>query len=181
MGWLLWVMCRYLRERVISFLLDMYPEVGLRNRTTVLILVFWGNAYWLPRCLHQLTFPPTQGLRSFIHFEFMFVYDVRECSNLTLYLQWSSFPSITYWRDCLFSIIYSCLLCHRSVDHKSLGLFLGFISCSIDLCLFLCCFNVALWFSLKSGSRIPSALFSFLRIALAVLGPLWLPHITKLH
>ena len=29
------------------------------------------------------------------------------------YMQLSSFPSISYWRDCLFAIAYSCLLCHR--------------------------------------------------------------------
>ena len=29
------------------------------------------------------------------------------------YMSLSSFPSTTYWRDCLFSIVYSCLLCQR--------------------------------------------------------------------
>ena len=33
----------------------------------------------------------------------------------------------------LFSIVYPCLLCHRLVNHRYVGLSLGFLSCSIDL------------------------------------------------
>ena len=49
------------------------------------------------------------------------------------YMWLSSFPSTTYWRDCLFSSVYSYLLCCRLIDHKCMGLFLGFLSCSTDL------------------------------------------------
>ena len=56
-----------------------------------------------------------------------------------------------------------------------MGLFLGSLSCSIDLCLFLCQYQVALitvalYCSLKAGSMIPPALFFFLKIVLAVQG-----------
>ena len=37
-----------------------------------------------------------------IHFEFIFLYGVRECSNFIIWHTVSSFPSTTYWRDCLF-------------------------------------------------------------------------------
>ena len=47
--------------------------------------------------------------RSLIHFEFIFVYGVQECSNFIL-LHVASFPGTTYWRGCLFSIVYSCRL-----------------------------------------------------------------------
>ena len=85
------------------------------------------------------------------------------------YMQLSSFPSTTYRRDCLFSIIYPCLLCHRLVDHRCVGLPLGFLSCSIDLFLFLCQYHivlitVALQYSLKLGHMIPPAMFFFLKI-----------------
>ena len=55
-----------------------------------------------------------------------------------------------------------------------MGLFLGSLSCSIDLCLFLCQYQVALitvalYCSLKAGSMIPPALFFFLKIAKAIL------------
>ena len=39
----------------------------------------------------------------------------------SFYVELYRFPSTTYWRDCLFSIVYSCLLCHRLVGHKCLG------------------------------------------------------------
>ena len=43
-----------------------------------------------------------------------------------IYMQLSGFPYITCWRACLFSIVYSCLLCHRLIDHRCVGLFLGY-------------------------------------------------------
>ena len=33
---------------------------------------------------------------SLIHFEFLFVYGVRKCSNFFFYIQLSSFPTTTY-------------------------------------------------------------------------------------
>ena len=71
--------------------------------------------------------------RSLIHFEFIFVYSVRECSNFIYLHVASSFPSATYWRDSLFSIMYSCFLCTRLMDHRCVSLFLGFLSCYIHL------------------------------------------------
>ena len=82
------------------------------------------------------------------------------------------FPSATYWTDCLFSIVYSCLLCCILIDHRCGGLFLGSLICSIDLCLFLCQYHavlitVGLQNSLKSRRMISPALFFFIKIALA--------------
>ena len=51
--------------------------------------------------------------RSLNHFEFIFVYDVRECSNF-VYFQVFSFPSTISHRNCLFS--NSCALFHRLID-----------------------------------------------------------------
>ena len=48
-----------------------------------------------------------------------------------IYIQLSSFPSTTRWTNCLFPILYSCLLCWRLIDHRFLGLFLGSLFCSI--------------------------------------------------
>ena len=58
--------------------------------------------------------------------------------NLITYTQLSTFPSTTYWKDCLFSIVYSSLLCHRLIDHKCMGLLLGFLLCLTDLCVYSC-------------------------------------------
>jgi len=91
----------------------------------------------------------------------------------------SRFPSNACWKDGLFPILCSCLLCQRLIDHRCLGLFLlGSCFCSIGLSV---CFGtsttvlmtVALSYCLKSGRVMPPAWFLFLRIALAILGPLW--------
>ena len=71
--------------------------------------------------------------RFLIHFKFILCICIKECLILFFYWQLSSFPSTTYWKDCLIAIGYSCLLCHRLIDHRCMGLFLGFLSHSIDL------------------------------------------------
>ena len=83
--------------------------------------------------------------RSLIHFEFIFVYGIREFSNIILIHELSSLPSTTYWRDCLFPIVYSCLLYHRLVDHRCIGLSLGFLSCSTDIYFCVCASIILFW------------------------------------
>ena len=45
----------------------------------------------------------------------------------------SSFLSTIYWRYYPFSIVCSFLLCHKLIDHLSVGLFTGSQFCSIEL------------------------------------------------
>ena len=53
-------------------------------------------------------------------------FDVSQCSNfIDLHVAFLT----TCWRDCLFSVVYSCLLCQRSVDWG--GFILGFVFCPI--------------------------------------------------
>ena len=69
--------------------------------------------------------------RSLIHFEFIFVYGV-ECSNfISLICNCLVFPVPIIERDCLFAIVYSCLLCHRLGDHRCVGLIPGL---SVPIC-----------------------------------------------
>ena len=70
--------------------------------------------------------------RALINFQFIFVYSFRKCSNF-IFFYLSSHLSRIYWRVCLFSIVYFCLLCCRLIDHGYMGSLLGFISCSIVL------------------------------------------------
>ena len=89
-----------------------------------------------------------------------------------------SFPSTTYWRDAIFSTVYSCLLCHRLVDHRCVTLILGFLSCSTEVYSVLCQYHtvlmtIALYYSLKSGSLILPVPFFFLMIALVIQGFLY--------
>ena len=44
--------------------------------------------------------------RSLIHFAFIFLYGVRECFSFILYMQLSSFPITTYWRDSFLHYIF---------------------------------------------------------------------------
>ena len=71
--------------------------------------------------------------RSLIHFKFIFVYGIRECSNFILLDVAIQFSQDQLLKRCFPSIPYSCLLHHRLGDHRYVSLSLGFLYCSIDL------------------------------------------------
>ena len=50
-----------------------------------------------------------------------------------IYMHLSSFSNAICWRDCLFPILYSCLLCWRLIDHKCLDLSLDSLFCFLLL------------------------------------------------
>ena len=116
--------------------------------------------------------------RSLVHFEFIFLYSVKECSDFMFWHVAACFHSTTYWRGYLFFTVYSCLLCHRLIGHRCMSLFLCFLYCSIDLYFYFCvvsyCFDY--WsFVIKSEVREGDAtsfvfFFFFLKIALALQG-----------
>ena len=58
---------------------------------------------------------------------FMWCEEVGQFDFFCLWL--SSFPNMIYGKDCLFPIVYSCLLCHRFIDHECMGLFLALFCC----------------------------------------------------
>ena len=49
------------------------------------------------------------------------------------------------WGAIAFSIVYSCLFCHRLMDCRCVALFLGLLSYSIDLYFCLCASTIILW------------------------------------
>ena len=71
------------------------------------------------------------------HSEFIFIYGVRERSNFTVLHVAVQF-SLYHLLKKLFSIVYSCLLCHRLIDDSHVGLFLNSLFCSINLCICFC-------------------------------------------
>ena len=93
---------------------------------------------------------------------FFFLYMVLYNALISLFSRkLSSFPSKTYWRYCLFSTGHPSLLCFRLIAGIYIGLLLGFLSCSIDLYVWLCA-NIILFYysfvrSLKPGSLIPQS------------------------
>ena len=69
--------------------------------------------------------------RSLSHFQFIFVYGVRQCSTFILLLAAFQFYQHRLLKR-LCSTVCSALLCCRLVAHRYLGLHLGFLSCSIS-------------------------------------------------
>ena len=72
--------------------------------------------------------------RSLIHFKFIFVYGIRECSNFILLDVAIQFSQRQLLKRCFPSILYSCLLHHRLGDPRYVSLSMGFLSYSTDLC-----------------------------------------------
>ena len=98
-----------------------------------LIYVIEGSACF-PLRVHSfwLTF------RSLIHFEFIFVYGVRKCSNVILVHVAVQFSQHHLLKRLSLSHCIFCLLCQNYSTHWCMGLFLGFLSCSIGLCFCFC-------------------------------------------
>ena len=122
---------------------------------------------------------------SLIHFEFISVNGVRECSSFVLLHVAIQFS----WHQ-LLKRLYFLLHCiflppfHRLTSHMHVYLFQGLPSCSTDIFLFLyqsstVFMTVALWYILKSGSLILLSPFFFLRIALVIWGLLCFHTIKK--
>ena len=100
-----------------------------------------------------------------------------------IYVWFSIYPRITCWKVCLFSILYSCILCERLIHCGCLDLFLFSLFCLICLyvsfctmphCLDYCGFVICGFvYCPKSGRVMPPFWFLFLKIVLAILGLLW--------
>ena len=154
----------------ISVALGDWPKKTLVRFVSENVLPMFSSRSFMVSCLI---------FRSLSHFEFI-LYMVLACVLTSLIYMWlSNFPNTTCWRDCLFPIVYSCLLCWRLIVPSCVSLFLGSLFCSIwSICLFLCQYHavlitVALQYCLKFGRVIPPGFFLFLKIALAILCLLW--------
>ena len=79
--------------------------------------------------------------RSSIHFEFIFVYGVRQWSSFILFCS-SPVSQHHLLKRLSFLIVYSCLLCHRLIDHIRMDLFVGCLSCYINLCVCFCAHTI---------------------------------------
>ena len=77
-------------------------------------------------------------VRTLNHFEFIFVYSVKEWSNFILLLVAVQFSQHHLLDTGCFSAVYYYLLCHRLMSHRCVGLFLGPLFCSTGLCVCFC-------------------------------------------
>ena len=108
--------------------------------------------------------------RSLIYFEFTLVYGIRKCSNFTLLhvsFQFSQHHLLKRLSlpHCVFLPPLS-----KQGTHRYMGLFLGFLSCSVGLYFCFCASTILSWWLLliKSKRLISPAPFFFLKIALAI-------------
>ena len=114
--------------------------------------------------------------KSLSHFYLIFVCGMGECFLTSLiYKQLSSFLNTTCWRDCLFSIVYSCPCCWRLIGCRCVDLSLDFLFCPINayVCYHAALITVALQYCLMSGRVMAPVLFFFYRITLAILTLFW--------
>ena len=112
--------------------------------------------------------------KCFIHFEFFLVHGVTTLSSYFLAcispISWTPFME-----DYLYLIVCFCLLCQILIDHKDMGLFLGSLFSSIDLCVCFhavpCCFPsynlVIVWYQIVRFLQ----RCSFLKIVVVIWGP----------
>ena len=114
---------------VMSHLFAVF-SITLGNTSKQIFLWFMSKSV-LPMFSSSSFIVSHLAFRSLIYFEFTFFMVLEYVLILFFYMQLSSFPRTTYWRNNLFSIVHSCLLCHRLIDGKWVGLFLDFISCSL--------------------------------------------------
>ena len=75
-----------------------------------------------------------------IHFELLCIYSVRECPTFIILQVAIQFFQHHLLKDSISSIVYSCSPCHRLIDNKYVGLFLGSLFCSTGSSV---CFNVS--------------------------------------
>ena len=66
--------------------------------------------------------------KSWIHFELIFLYSVKNGLFSFFYIALSSYPNTTNWRN---SFLHSYILYHKLIDHICVGLFLNFLFCPI--------------------------------------------------
>ena len=89
--------------------------------------------------------------KSLIHFELIFVYGVKNGLISFFTCSCSFFPA-PFVQETFFPTLCRLLSFVRFIDHRLMGLFLGFLSCSIDLkFLLLCQHNIVL---MTAGCRI---------------------------
>ena len=55
------------------------------------------------------------------------------------------FPSTIYWKDCPLPIVYSWKFCCKLIDHICMGLFMGPLFCSTDLCVYFYISTILFW------------------------------------
>ena len=106
-----------------SYLLT-FVSFTLGDESKKILLQFMSKNV-LPMLSSRNLITSSLAFKSLIYFKFIFVYDIKECSNFILL-----HVAVQYH---LLKRLSSPLYILASFDHMCMGLFLGFPSCFIDL------------------------------------------------
>ena len=131
----------FVRSHLFTF---VFISISLEDGSKRILLWFMSKSV-LPMFSSKSLIVSGFTFRSLIHFEFIFVYGVKECSNFILLHVAVQFSQHHLLKGCLLSIVYSCLLYQRYGDHMCIGLSLGFLSCSIGLYFCFCANALRSW------------------------------------
>ena len=99
----------FIRSRLFIFVFISISLGGGSNR----ILLWFMSKGVLPMFSSKSFIMSRLTLSSLIHFEFIFVYGVKKCSNFILLHVAVQFSQHHLLKRCLFSIVYFCLLYQR--------------------------------------------------------------------
>ena len=122
----------------------------IRSHLFIFVFYFHYSRRWIEKDLSVMTesvlpifssrsfIVSSLTFRSLIHFQIIFVYGVRECSNFILLHAAVHFSQHHLLKRLSFLHLFSCFLCHRLGDYRCMGLSLDFLSWSIDLYFYFC-------------------------------------------
>ena len=120
-----------------TFSLDLYSIVDLYNLK--------GYIFYLLLLFSSGTFMTSKFIfKCFNHFEFILVYGVSWWSGFIFLHIPVQFSQHHLLKRLYLSIVCLCPLCQILIDHRDVGLFLGFLFCSIDSVLLLCQYHTVL-------------------------------------
>ena len=117
-----------------SYLFFVCSFITLRGTSKKVFLQFMPKSI-LPMFSSKSFIVSSLTFKSLIHFAFIYLFLVW-CQRMFQFHSFTCscivFPAL-FIEETVFIIVYSCLLCCRLIDYRCVGLFLGFLSCSIGL------------------------------------------------
>ena len=136
-------------QKLLSFIrshlfIFVFISISLGGRSKTILLWFISKSV-PPMSPSKVFRVSSLTFRSLIHFEFIFVYGVRECSIFSFFkCSCLVFPAPLIEKT-VFSPLYILASFVRLVDHRCVGLSLGFLSYSIDLYFCFCATTILPW------------------------------------
>ena len=103
---------------------DILVKILLHGISEIFLCIFSSRTFKVSRLI----------FKSFIHLEFIFVCGVSWWLSFIFLHVVVQISQNHCQGGCFYSILCFCTLCQILIDHRDLGLFLGFLFSSVDLC-----------------------------------------------